>query len=45
MFIRSLIYKINYFKGIACKIIFVVKIVLPSGQIFVYVILASIRMK
>lgn len=45
MFIRSLIYKINYFKGIACKIIFVVKIDLPSGQIFVYVTLASIRMK
>lgn len=45
MFIRSLIYIINYFKGIACKIIFVVKIDLASEQIFVYVILASICMK
>lgn len=45
MFIRSLIYMINYFKGIACKIIFIVKIDLASEQIFVYVILASICMK
>lgn len=45
MFIRSLIYMINYFKGIACKIIFVVKIDLASEQIFVSVILASICMK
>lgn len=45
MFIRSLIYKINYFKGIACKIIFVIKIDLPSEQIFVYVILALICIK